>query len=61
VKTGISSRLLKPTLGYLDPEHTRTLPPAVTAKSEPGEFSGRRAGGLDRELDHPGDERVRHR
>jgi hydroxyacid-oxoacid transhydrogenase len=31
VKTGISSRLLKPTLGYLDPEHTRTLPPAVTA------------------------------
>jgi hydroxyacid-oxoacid transhydrogenase len=31
VKTGISSRHLKPTLGYLDPEHTRTLPPAVTA------------------------------
>ena len=33
VKTGISSRLLKPTLGYLDPEHTRTLPPAVTASA----------------------------
>ena len=33
VKTGISSRYLKPTLGYLDPEHTRTLPPAVTASS----------------------------
>jgi hydroxyacid-oxoacid transhydrogenase len=33
VKTGLSSRLLKPTLGYLDPEHTRTLPPAVTASA----------------------------
>jgi len=33
VKTGISSRMLKPTLGYLDPEHTRTLPPAVTASA----------------------------
>jgi hydroxyacid-oxoacid transhydrogenase len=33
VKTGISSRLLKPTLGYLDPEHTRTLPPTVTASA----------------------------
>jgi hydroxyacid-oxoacid transhydrogenase len=33
VKTGISSRLLKPTLGYLDPEHTRTLPAAVTASA----------------------------
>ena len=33
VKTGISSRLLKPALGYLDPEHTRTLPPAVTASA----------------------------
>jgi hydroxyacid-oxoacid transhydrogenase len=33
VKTGISSRRLKPTLGYLDPEHTRTLPPAVTASA----------------------------
>ncbi len=33
VKTGISSRLLKPTLGLLDPEHTRTLPAAVTASA----------------------------
>jgi hydroxyacid-oxoacid transhydrogenase len=33
VKTGISSRLLKPTLGYLDPDHTRTLPRAVTASA----------------------------
>ena len=33
VKTGISSRYLKPTLGYLDPEHTRTLPPSVTASA----------------------------
>jgi hydroxyacid-oxoacid transhydrogenase len=33
VKTGISSRYLKPTLGYLDPEHTKTLPPAVTASA----------------------------
>jgi hydroxyacid-oxoacid transhydrogenase len=33
VKTGISSRRMKPTLGYLDPEHTRTLPPAVTASA----------------------------
>ena len=33
VKTGISSRYLKPTLGFLDPEHTRTLPPAVTASA----------------------------
>jgi hydroxyacid-oxoacid transhydrogenase len=33
VKTGISNRLLKPTLGFLDPEHTRTLPPAVTAST----------------------------
>jgi hydroxyacid-oxoacid transhydrogenase len=33
VKTGISSRYLKPTLGYIDPEHTRTLPPAVTASA----------------------------
>lgn len=31
VKTGISSRLLKPTLGLLDPDHTRTAPPAVAA------------------------------
>jgi hydroxyacid-oxoacid transhydrogenase len=33
VKTGISNRLLKPTLGYLDPDHTRTLPPTVTASA----------------------------
>ena len=33
VKTGISSRYLRPTLGYLDPEHTRTLPPGVTASA----------------------------
>jgi len=32
-KTGISSRRLKPTLGLLDPDHTRTLPFAVTASS----------------------------
>lgn len=31
VKTGISSRLLKPTLGFLDPDHTRTAAPAVAA------------------------------
>jgi len=31
VKTGISSRLLKPTLGFLDPDHTRSAPPAVAA------------------------------
>jgi hydroxyacid-oxoacid transhydrogenase len=29
VKTGISSRSLKPTLGFLDPDHTRSAPPAV--------------------------------
>lgn len=33
VKTGISSRLLKPTLGFLDPNHTRTAPPAVAASA----------------------------
>jgi hydroxyacid-oxoacid transhydrogenase len=33
VKTGISSRLLKPTLGVLDPNHTRTAPPAVAASA----------------------------
>jgi hydroxyacid-oxoacid transhydrogenase len=33
VKTGISSRLLKPTLGFLDPDHTRTVPPAVAAST----------------------------
>ena len=32
-KTGIANRRLKPTLGYLDPENTRTLPPAVAASS----------------------------
>jgi hydroxyacid-oxoacid transhydrogenase len=32
-KTGIAHRRLKPTLGYLDPENTRTLPPAVAASS----------------------------
>lgn len=30
-KTGISHRRLKPTLGILDPDHTRTLPPQVAA------------------------------
>ena len=30
-KTGISSRRLKPTLGILDPENTRTMPPQVAA------------------------------
>src|SRR6185503_15383839 len=33
LKTGVSSRYLKPTLGYLDPEHTRSAPPAVTASA----------------------------
>jgi hydroxyacid-oxoacid transhydrogenase len=33
VKTGISSRRLKPTLAYLDPDNTRTLPPGVAASS----------------------------
>jgi hydroxyacid-oxoacid transhydrogenase len=33
VKTGISSRYLKPTLGYLDPDHTRTVPPTVAAST----------------------------
>ncbi|HKE85722.1 MAG TPA: hydroxyacid-oxoacid transhydrogenase [Vicinamibacterales bacterium] len=33
VKTGISSRYLKPTLGYLDPDHTRTLPSSVAASA----------------------------
>src|SRR5579883_2395506 len=32
-KTGIASRRLKPTLGYLDPENTRTLPPQAAASS----------------------------
>jgi len=30
-KTGIASRSLKPTLGLLDPENTRTMPPQVAA------------------------------
>jgi hydroxyacid-oxoacid transhydrogenase len=33
VKTGISSRRLKPTLALLDPDNTRTLPPMVAASS----------------------------
>jgi hydroxyacid-oxoacid transhydrogenase len=33
VKTGISSRLLKPTLGFLDPDHTKTAPAAVAASA----------------------------
>ncbi len=32
-KTGIASRRLKPTLGYLDPDNTRTMPAAVAAAS----------------------------
>jgi hydroxyacid-oxoacid transhydrogenase len=32
-KTGIAHRRLKPTLGYLDPENTRTMPPEVAASS----------------------------
>jgi len=32
-KTGIAHRYLKPTLGILDPENTRTLPPAVAAST----------------------------
>lgn len=32
-KTGIASRRLKPTLGYLDPENTRTMPAQVAASS----------------------------
>ena len=32
-KTGIADRNLKPTLGLLDPENTRTLPPAVAAST----------------------------
>jgi hydroxyacid-oxoacid transhydrogenase len=30
-KTGIAHRRLKPTLGYLDPDNTRTMPPQVAA------------------------------
>ncbi len=32
-KTGIASRLMKPTLGLLDPENTRTMPGAVAAST----------------------------
>jgi hydroxyacid-oxoacid transhydrogenase len=32
-KTGIAHRRLKPTLGYLDPDNTRTMPSAVAASS----------------------------
>ncbi|HWE50328.1 MAG TPA: hydroxyacid-oxoacid transhydrogenase [Bryobacteraceae bacterium] len=32
-KTGIAHRRLKPTLGIIDPENTRSLPPAVAAAS----------------------------
>ncbi len=32
-KTGVANRRLKPTLGYLDPENTRTLPPEVAASA----------------------------
>ena len=32
-KTGIANRLLKPTIGYLDPENTRTMPAEVAASS----------------------------
>jgi hydroxyacid-oxoacid transhydrogenase len=32
-KTGIASRRLKPTLGLLDPQNTRTMPPQVAASS----------------------------
>jgi hydroxyacid-oxoacid transhydrogenase len=32
-KTGIAHRRLKPTLGIVDPENTRTLPPAVAAST----------------------------
>jgi hydroxyacid-oxoacid transhydrogenase len=32
-KTGISSRRLKPLLGYLDPDNTRSMPPQVAASS----------------------------
>ncbi|MCU1383362.1 MAG: mdh 1 [Acidobacteria bacterium] len=32
-KTGIANRWLKPTLGYLDPDNTRTMPPEVAAST----------------------------
>jgi hydroxyacid-oxoacid transhydrogenase len=33
VKTGIANRYLRPTLGVLDPENTRSCPPAVAASA----------------------------
>ena len=33
VKTGIANRFMRPTLGILDPENTRTCPPAVAASA----------------------------
>lgn len=33
IKTGIAHRRLKPTLGIVDPENTRTVPPAVAAST----------------------------
>ena len=33
IKTGISHRRLKPTLGIVDPENTRTMPPLVAAST----------------------------
>jgi hydroxyacid-oxoacid transhydrogenase len=32
-KTGLANRRLKPALGYLDPENTRTMPPEVAASA----------------------------
>jgi hydroxyacid-oxoacid transhydrogenase len=32
-KTGIANRLLKPSLGYLDPDNTKTMPPEVAAST----------------------------
>ena len=32
-KTGIANRRLKPTLGYLDPDNTKTMPPEVAAST----------------------------
>ena len=32
-KTGVANRRLKPTLGYLDPENTRTMPAQVAASA----------------------------
>jgi len=35
-KTGIAHRRLKPTLGLVDPENTRTMPPMVATSATPG-------------------------